>query len=89
MATTIGIGERDKFIICVAQEELCQLNGFGSKYCTGFNEKILVVGAQWSVTQLWKEANQALENHKEAIQAAKNLRKASDNFLKFFKEETK
>ena len=83
----IGKGKNDDLIVRMAKTELANFAGFSKTYATGFDKSQLDVGGRFDVGAIYVEAVAALEHHKIAIKAAKQLKASSTRFLSFFKTE--
>ncbi|MFH1109785.1 MAG: hypothetical protein V1790_11400, partial [Planctomycetota bacterium] len=53
-------------------------------YSSGFDKGGLAVGKQFAIGSIYKDAFDALETQRVALDAAKKLRAAGDRFLSFF-----
>ena len=80
----IGIDSKKEVAICeVSYGELANFGGFYSTY--SMKEKIkLEPGSVVKVGKCFKDAEDALRIHQEALAAAKQLKAAATRFLGFF-----
>ena len=83
----IGINKESEIIISeMSYEEFAKFAGFDSSY--SLKDKIdIKAGKTIDVDKCYKDAELALDSHKEAIGASKRLKKASSIFLSFFYNE--
>jgi hypothetical protein len=86
--------KNDKTIlVSMTADELAKLTSFSDTYTMrermdkhydyqGFKPSI--VGKEFNVCDIYKEARAALDSHKEALTAAEQLKKSASRFLGFF-----
>ena len=78
---------RNGYIVEISGADIAQLAGFASLYSSGWSNDSLDMGAETDIGQIFNEAQDAIDTHKDALQAAKNLKGASTKFLNFFQVE--
>ncbi len=79
--------KNDDLIVEIGEDELAKMAGFASTYSMPSKFKTnrsVCLGVDIDVGEIYKDATEALEGHKDAVKAASSLKRASSRFLKFF-----